>query len=96
MKVYLGENEIHAIWLSVKVAFVLLVFLVSARLSVSQLVSRSFFRLSFLDILMRVPLMPPPVVIAVCRAGTRKFLAGIIMNYEENQLFLWKKNVMRL
>ena len=27
MKIYLGENEIHVIWLFINVAFVLLVFL---------------------------------------------------------------------
>ena len=60
---YLGNNEIHAIWLSVKVAFVSLIFLIPIGLLISHLLSRKeFYGRSFLDALVHLPLVLPPVV----------------------------------
>ena len=60
---YLGNNELHAIWLSVKVAFVSLIFLIPIGLLISHLLSRKeFYGRSFLDALVHLPLVLPPVV----------------------------------
>ena len=83
MKVYLGENEIQAIWLSVKVAFVLQVFLISTGLSVSQSLSRNFFQVKLFGYTSACTFDAPPVVFVLCRARTGKFLAEITINSEE-------------